>query len=202
MPVVAVHVDDLYFNKKSNKCRYLWITLLMIFIIVAVLIIFYFTMLLPKLPQFYVNALSLTNFTSTEIVNATWQFVFLVKNPNEFLDIKFLSLQPMIYYRDQNLSESQIISFVQPSKSNLIFNVTFSAVNVKVGKYILYGMNKEREHGSVGFNVKIDGHMKFKYSKQRVRVLCDNIVVRISSNSLSGKLDGGVKKCDVDFNFP
>ncbi|OIW03532.1 hypothetical protein TanjilG_30952 [Lupinus angustifolius] len=200
MPVVAVHVDDLYFKNKSNKCRYLWITLLMLLIIVTVLIIFYFTMLQPKLPHFYVNALSLTNFTSTEIVTGTWQVVFLVKNPNEFLNIKFMSLQPMIYYEDQNLSESQIISFMQPSKSNLIFNVTFSAVNVKVGQYILDGMNKEREHGSVGFNVKIDGYMKLKYSKQRIRVLCDNIVVRISSNSLSGILDGGVKNCNVDFN--
>ncbi|KAF1886431.1 hypothetical protein Lal_00045663 [Lupinus albus] len=200
MPVVAVHVDDLYFNKKSNKCRYLWITLLMLFLIVIVLIIIYFTMLLPKLPHFYVNSLSLINFTSTELLTGTWQFVFLVQNPNEFLNIKSMSLQPMIYYEDQNLSESQIMSLMQPSKSNIIFNVAFFAVNVKVQQYILDGMNKEREHGSVGFNVKIDGYIKFKYSKQRVRVLCDNIVVRISSQSLSGKFDGGVKKCDVDFN--
>lgn len=182
-----------------------------VMIILCVLVIFViFELFYPTVPHFEVESLSLTNFDSTESVTGTWQVVLLVKNQKRYFAVNYAALKSTVCYKNVPLSEILNVPFRQGSMSKTTLNVTLSAVDVKVERFVLDDMNRERERGLVVFDVHVAGGIQFvpemmkDFShfngwKWNLHVLCSTVDVSISSNTSSGNLVGGATDCKVDY---
>ncbi|KAF9597428.1 hypothetical protein IFM89_018874 [Coptis chinensis] len=82
------------------------------------------------------------------------------------------------------------------------FGAKFASSDAYVGDFFSKKMDRERKSGTVNFNVRLKGLVKFRSSTWRTRVhllsvLCEGVSIGFTSNSGLGTLAGGPKKCDV-----
>ncbi|KAJ7948049.1 Late embryogenesis abundant protein [Quillaja saponaria] len=141
-------------------------------IIISVTLFVIWLVLRPRYPEFRVDSLSLNNFSdnSSQSISGTWQ--------------------------------AAIPPFKQNTREETPLNVTFSAINSFVHDWVVNDINGDRSHGSVNFNLNIRANVWFRSGGWRtrtrlLRVLCRDVAVGVSSNSTSGKLLGGGRKCNV-----
>ncbi|KAJ7948048.1 Late embryogenesis abundant hydroxyproline-rich glycoprotein [Quillaja saponaria] len=173
-------------------------------IIISVTLFVIWLVLRPRYPEFRVDSLSLNNFSdnSSQSISGTWQVGFVVFNANKKMRATYDALDSSIYYKSEYLSQAAIPPFKQNTREETPLNVTFSAINSFVHDWVVNDINGDRSHGSVNFNLNIRANVWFRSGGWRtrtrlLRVLCRDVAVGVSSNSTSGKLLGGGRKCNV-----
>ncbi|KAM1227596.1 hypothetical protein ACFX2I_006836 [Malus domestica] len=176
-----------------------------LFVIVGCIMLVIWLVLRPKVPDFRLDSLSLTNFnvsSSSQSLSGTWSVGFSVYNPNKKLSIRYEEVVSSIFYRNGFISETRVQPFAQGRKDRNFVNATLSAVNSFVDAPVVRAIEVDRERGTVSFNVKVLARVQFRNGGWRLRrrllrVLCRGVAVSVSSNSGSGKLAGGSRGCQV-----
>ncbi|PIA54376.1 hypothetical protein AQUCO_00900724v1 [Aquilegia coerulea] len=196
-----------YYNpQRATLFRRLIVALISVFILFGIITFITWLVLRPHVPDFQIESASLTGF-NTSIPNqftAIWDIGFYVRNPNKKMTIIYERIDGYMFYRKEKLSENGIAPFVQNTKNETRFKAKFVAPGTYVDSDLISQMTSERNRGTVNFNLRLIGWIKFKTGSWRtrmrlMRVFCDNIPIMFSANSGGvGTLSGGPKKCDVD----
>ncbi|BFG34834.1 hypothetical protein CerSpe_211080 [Prunus speciosa] len=156
----------------------------------------------PKVPDFQVDSLSLSNFnvcSALQSMTGTWSVGFIVYNPNKKLSIRYDDVESSIYYSPCFISETRVPPFAQGTKDRTSVNATFSAANSFVGAPVARDIDVDRARGRVSFNVKLLARVEFRRGGWRLRrrllrVLCHGVSVSLSSKGELGTLAGWVKR--------
>lgn len=180
--------------------------MIVVFITMGVIIFILWLVLRPRLPEFRVDSLSLTNFsTSDTSVSGNWNARFSVYNPNKKLSIYYDAVDSMVYYRTESIAETRIPPFKQSKRNQTFVDASFAAKDTYMDRRALGAINADRTGGTLYFNVKLLARAEFKTGGWRarnkfVKVSCQYLIVSISpSNSSvsgSGKLEAP-KDCQV-----
>lgn len=190
--------------QRATYYRRFMVAVVSILIIFATVLFIIWLVLRPRVPQFRMDSLSLSQFnvSSSSSVSGNWTASFTVYNPNSKMHVYYDDLDGGVYYRSELLATNRLPPFDQATKSSRNMSATFVATTAYVDGWVASGINGDRGHGSVKFNLKIVATVHFKaggwWTRRRfLRVFCDDLPVGISSNSAIGSLTGGPQNCAV-----
>lgn len=157
----------------------------------------------PQVPQFRVQAFTLTNFnvSSSNLVTGNWDASFDVRNPNDKIVLYYDHLEAAVFYKGESIAETTVAPFMQGKKNQTSVKASFAALNA----YVDNG-NGIKGTGSVEFNLRMVARVRFKagawWARRRIlRIYCPdlNLPVGDGKNSTGGSLSGGAKNCRVGF---
>ncbi|KAF3953972.1 hypothetical protein CMV_020626 [Castanea mollissima] len=182
------------------------IAMIVVFITMGVIIFILWLVLRPRLPEFRVDSLSITNFsTSDTSVSGNWNARLSVYNPNKKLSIYYDAVDSAVSYRTEIVAETRIPPFKQSKRNQTFVDASFAAKDAYVDRRALGDINADRTRGTLYFSVRLLARAEFKTGGWRarnkiVKVLCQSLLVSISpsnsSASGSGKLEAP-KDCQV-----
>lgn len=179
------------------------ITMIALAIIFGVILFVFWLVVRPRVPEFSLTSLSVSNFsTNNSQLTANWDARLQAYNPNKKMSVYYDDVDSAISYDSVRLSQTQMPPFNQGTRNQTELNAKFAVVGSYIGNKALNGINSDRSGGSVKFDFRLEALARFKYRGWRlrrkwVRVWCDDVAVSLSSNNQSGNLVGGSKKCRV-----
>lgn len=186
-------------NSRPTFYRRLLVAFAILLIIFGVLLFILWLVLRPKVPDFSIQSLSLSNFNaSNQHVTATWNAQFRVSNPNKKLTISYGDVISYVFYENYYLTQTRIEPFVQGTRNVTVVEASYSVVDSFVDAKVVAAMNGERTRGEIKFNVRVVAEVAFRYGGLRgrrriLRVWCKDVTLTGSS----GKMTGGPKKCSI-----
>lgn len=178
--------------------------LLATFVIAGIITLITWLALRPRFPQFRVDSLSLSNLSlspNSSLLTANWDLRFTVRNPNHKITIYYDALAASLYYKGESISDTTVPPFVLGTRDETALRATFAAVDRYVDGWVVEGISWEKTvRGSVSFNVRMAGWVRFKAGAWRgrrrfLRVYCGELPVGVSGKG--GKLVGGPRRCVV-----
>ncbi|XP_039014199.1 NDR1/HIN1-like protein 26 [Hibiscus syriacus] len=185
--------------RRQTFFRRFFIALAFLLFIFGIILLIFWLVLRPHLPDFSVQSLSLSNFNaSNQRVSATWSAQFRASNPNKKLSITYGDVISSIFHGDYYLAETRIGPFSQGTRDVRTLDASYSVVDSFVDGRVVDAMNGERSRDRVSFNVKVVADVAFQYGGWRgrrrlLRFWCDDVTLTGSS----GKMTGGPKRCTV-----
>lgn len=204
------YYDTTAANRRATLLRRIFAAIIAAVIITGTIIFIMWLVLRPRIPEFSIDTLTLTNFNvspSSALITGNWDVRFTVRNPNKKITLVYDQIQAFIFYRYDSLSSTTVPPFVQGTKNQTQVRATFAASSAYAGRRAVDGIASERTRGSVSFNVRIVARVRFKAGAWRarrrfLRVLCGDLLVGVPSNGTAaggGSLTGGPRGCRVRF---
>ncbi|WRX32094.1 Late embryogenesis abundant protein [Theobroma cacao] len=184
-------------NPRPTFFRRLFVAFAILVIIFGTILLIFWLVLRPHLPDFSLESLSLSNFNaSNQRVTATWNAQFQVFNPNKKLSISYGDVVSSVFHKDYFLTETRIGPFVQGTRNVSTVQASYSVVDSYVEAKVVDAINGERSRGEVKFSVNVLADVAFRYGGWRgrrrvLRVRCNDVALSGSS----GKMTGGPRKC-------
>lgn len=122
-----------------------------------------------------------------------------VDNPNHKLKVYFDRVQSFVYYGEDFLSSSSVDPMFLNTKARDVMKLKLSTNNTDrhvVGDWVLDDMMRERNDGTVKFNVRMLVFSTFKsgvwWTRQAtLKVFCEDLKVDFVGNAMNGTLAGG-----------
>ncbi|CAH8389565.1 unnamed protein product [Eruca vesicaria subsp. sativa] len=189
-------------NPRDVLIRRIALAVMISFTIIFFILFIFITPLLGlQLPNVYLNSLSLSNFNvSDSHLTGNWDLRLRFENPNSKMSLYYDTVLLGVYYNDEYLSQTRVLSFGQGTKDQTPINATLSVSGTYVGERLVDSIAKERvEKGSVEFDLRMASWVRFRYGVfwkwGYVRVYCDDVAVGVSGNSSSGKMVGSEMRC-------
>ncbi|PSR89828.1 hypothetical protein CEY00_Acc30021 [Actinidia chinensis var. chinensis] len=176
------------------------------FIIAGTVVFIVWLILRPRVPEFRVDSVSLSNFnlsSTSSLLTGNWDVKFAVSNPNHKISLYYDHIEASVFYKDESLSETTVAPFDQGTRNQTVVRATFAAAARYVDKKAADSINSDRtSRGSVDFNVRMVARVRLKAGSWRerhrfMRVYCGNLAVGLSSNSAGGTMVGGARECKV-----
>ena len=87
------------------------LAMMVAFIVMGVTIFIVWLVLRPRIPEFQVESVSLTNFlasNSSSSITGNWNFRFSITNPNKKMSISYDVIQCLLFYNPEFISETRI----------------------------------------------------------------------------------------------
>ncbi|GAB4859832.1 hypothetical protein Ancab_011312 [Ancistrocladus abbreviatus] len=200
------YYNTAYATQRATFFRRFVSAFLALLIIVGVILFIIWLVLRPRLPHFQVDSLSLSQLNlSSSAISANWDVRFTVSNPNTKMHVYYDSVEADIYYKAEHLAQNQLPPFDQGTKTTTNLTAKLVASSAFVDRWVVSGISGDKKSGSVSFNVRVLGLVRFKAGGWRVRtrwlrVFCGNLPVGFSSSSsigANGTLTGGPSRCAV-----
>ncbi|KAF3439434.1 hypothetical protein FNV43_RR17712 [Rhamnella rubrinervis] len=196
------------FNASAARATFLrrFIAAMIAFFIAFGSVLFIIWLVLrPRVPDFRVDSVSLTNFNvsaSPPAISGNWAVGFSIYNPNKKMRLIYDEMVSSIYYKSEFLSQTRIPPFVQGKKNQTAVTATYSATNSYMNGGSVSSISGDRTRGTVSFDVRVGGRIGFRSGwwrmrRRLLRVLCENVAVGVSSGGGSGKMVGGARDCRV-----
>lgn len=164
----------------------------------------------PETPEFKVDSLTVTNFNvSKTYFTANWEANVTAYNPNRKLKVYFDRVQSFVYYEEDFLSSSAVDPMFLNTKAREVMKLKLSTNNTDqhvVGDWVLNDMIRERNGGTVKFNVRMLVFSTFKsgvwWTRQAtLKVFCEGLKVDFVGAAMNGTLAGGeTDKCIVYYS--
>ncbi|CAL5357222.1 unnamed protein product [Camellia sinensis] len=203
-PQAAYYYAQPYPDPRATFLRRLFGILIASFIIAATIAFIVWLILRPRLPEFQVDSLSLSNFSlSSSSISANWDVGFTARNPNHKITLYYDDISATVFCGEQRLSDTAVGPFVQGTRNETTVRATFAANSAYVTKEVVDGINSDRSsRGIVNFNVEMKARVRYKAgawrARQRfLRIFCQQLSVGVSKNSVGGTLIGGPRQCKV-----
>ncbi|KAM7496978.1 hypothetical protein LguiA_021392 [Lonicera macranthoides] len=202
------YYDNAAANRRATLLRRIFAVIIAAVIITGTIIFIMWLVLRPRIPEFSIDTLNLTNFNvspSSSLITGNWDVRFTVRNPNKKITLVYDRIQSFMFYRDDSLSSTTVPPFEQGTKNQTQVRASFAALSAYAGRRAVDGIASERTRGSISFNVRIMARVRFKAGAWRarrrlLRVLCGDLVVGVPSNGTAaggGSLTGGPRRCRV-----
>ncbi|KAK2969123.1 hypothetical protein RJ640_017238 [Escallonia rubra] len=200
-PYYAAAPADPYAAHRATFLRRIFAVLIASVIIAGTVVFIVWLVVRPRIPQFRVDSVALSNFnSSSSLLTGNWDVRLTVRNPNSKANLAYDDINALMYYRRASLAETMIPPFAQGTKNVTAVRATFAAAGTYVDRWVLDGINADRASGKVDYTLMIMARVRFKAGAWRarrrlLRVVCPNLSV----NSSSGSLVGGSRGCRVGF---
>ncbi|KAL4282480.1 hypothetical protein GQ457_16G008020 [Hibiscus cannabinus] len=150
--------------RRQTFFRTFFIVMAILLLIFGIILLIFWLVLRPHLPDFSVQSLSLSNFNaSNQRVSATWNAQFGVSNPNKKLSITYGDVLSSVFHGDYYLAETRIGPFSQGTGDVRTLDASYSVVDSFVDGRVVDAMNGERSRGQVRFNFKLVADVAFRY---------------------------------------
>uniref|UniRef100_A0A1J3E9R6 Protein YLS9 n=1 Tax=Noccaea caerulescens TaxID=107243 RepID=A0A1J3E9R6_NOCCA len=154
----------------------------------------------PQVPVFSVNNFSVSNFNVTgPVFSAQWTANLTVENPNTKLRGYFDRVQGFVYHQNAIAEdESLSMAFFQPvyveTKKSVSIGETFTAgekEQPKLPSWVVEEMKKERDTGTVSFDLRMVVWVTFKTDgwsarERGLKVFCGKLKVAFEGASGNG----------------
>lgn len=189
-------------NPSSTFFRKILIFTITFFFIFGAVLLIVWLVVRPRLPDFEITSLSVTNLTATDShVTGTWDARFHSSNPNKKMTVSYYDVVSSIFFKSNYLTRTQIAPFRQDTGAQTNLTAIFSVIDSYVDSKVVGDINSERSHGTIYFNVKLEAIAGYRYGWWRIRrrvlgVWCDSVPTNVSSSG-SGSMVGGSRKCRV-----
>ncbi|KAJ4878324.1 Late embryogenesis abundant (LEA) hydroxyproline-rich glycoprotein family [Raphanus sativus] len=181
-------------NKKRNLCCriFCWgLSLLIIALIalaVAVAVIYF--VFHPKLPQYEVNSLRVSNLgINLDLsLSALFEVEITARNPNKKIGIYYeKGGRLQVWYTKTKLCEGPIPKFYQGHRNVTRLDVDLTG-RVQFGNTVLSALQQQQQTGRVPLDLKVDAPVSVKLGKlkmKKVRILgnCKIVVDSLSKNN-------------------
>ncbi|KAK1587167.1 hypothetical protein Q3G72_010284 [Acer saccharum] len=194
----------LYPNRRRSFLRTILVVTVAFFVIFGSILLIFWLVVRPHLPEFQLTSLSVSNFSASQSrVTATWDARYRAYNPNKKMTVSYYDVVSYIFFKSDFLTSTQIAPFKQDTRNQTDLTAKFSIIDYYVDAKHVNDLNSQRTHGSVNFNVKLEAIAGFRYGAWRarrrlIRVWCNDVPVNVSSSSGgSGNLVGGPRNCKV-----
>ncbi|KAK6235258.1 hypothetical protein SCA6_010595 [Theobroma cacao] len=187
-------------NPRPTFFRRLFVAFAILVIIFGTILLIFWLVLRPHLPDFSLESLSLSNFNaSNQRVTATWNAQFQVFNPNKKLSISYGDVVSSVFHKDYFLTETRIGPFVQGTRNVSTVQASYSVVDSYVEAKVVDAINGERSRGEVKFSVNVLADVAFRYGGWRgrrrvLRVRCNDVALSGSSGKMTGMMKFDLKK--------
>lgn len=154
----------------------------------------------PEAPAFRVDALSVSNFNTTNFdQTANWEANVTVENPNQKLKVSFNEIKSFVDYEDQYLAQSFANPLSLETKEHLVMNVKLAGNNTieyVVDQKLVDDMARDRSRGSVIFRMRFLVSCTFRrgswWKKSRtLKFRCDKLKVEFAGGAGVGTLPVG-----------
>ncbi|KAL8223219.1 hypothetical protein R6Q57_020618 [Mikania cordata] len=189
-------------------------------IIIGTIVFIIWLVLRPKVPQFSVDTLSLTNFniTSNSVISGNWNAGVTVCNPNSKITLYYDHVKAAMFYKSESIAMTMLPPFVQGKKVRISEIFGYPNLNTprKKNETMVRAtfastseyfddpneINSDRARGTVDFNLRMVARVRFKagvwWTRRRIlRIYCPDLSVGISANNSAGSMTGGSKHCRV-----
>ncbi|GFZ20253.1 hypothetical protein Acr_28g0009580 [Actinidia rufa] len=195
-----------YPDPRAAFLRRLVVIIAASFIIAGTIVFIVWLVLRPRVPEFRVDSVSLSNFnlsSTSSLLTGNWDVKFAVSNPNHKISLYYDHIAASVFYKDESLSETTVAPFDQGTRNQTTVTATFSAAARYVDKKAADSILSDRtSRGSVDFNVRMVARVRLKagsWQERRrfMRVYCGNLAVGLSSSSVGGTMVGGARECKV-----
>ncbi|XAR59638.1 hypothetical protein NMG60_11015546 [Bertholletia excelsa] len=194
-----------YPDRRATFLRRLFGIFIASFIIAGTIGFIVWLVLRPRLPEFRVDSVSLSNFnlsSSSSQITGNWDVQFTARNPNHKISLYYDHIDASVSYKSERLSETRMAPFAQGKRNQTAVRATFVAALAYVDKSVVDGITKERTRGNVNFNVRMVARVRFKGSVWRDRrrflsVYCGDLVVGVSAKNGGGTLTTAPRPCNV-----
>lgn len=199
-PPQAYYVSESQASSGSAFVRGFLIMLIILVAVTCISSIIVWTILRPETPQFRVETLAVSNFNASKPhFSANWDSNISVHNPNHKLRVYFDRIQSFMYYREDFLSSSAVDPLYLPTKGRDFLTLKMATNNSDdhvVGNWILEDIIRQRDTGTVSFNMRLLVYTTFKSGvwwtrRATLKVFCDNTKVNFVGNETNGALAGG-----------
>ncbi|KAL1549254.1 hypothetical protein AAHA92_17382 [Salvia divinorum] len=145
-----------------------------------------------SVPEFYVASLKVSNFSATTTsFSGIWSVQMSVSNVNMELDVRFERGVSTIIYKDSMLGVAPMEPFQVLKSQRLGVNLTVPSL--KDQSWVPPTLAADRSSGMVVVSVRLAVDANFTgtdvlYRQQRLRVLCEDLLVSFASTSGEGTL--------------
>ena len=154
----------------------------------------------PEAPAFRVDALSVSNFNTTNFdQTANWEANITVENPNQKLKVYFNEIKSYVDYKDRYLTQSFVSPLSLEVKEHVVMNVKLSVDNVfepVVDQKLVDDMALDRSRGSLIFRIRLMVSATFRrgswWKKSRtLKIRCEGLEVEFAGGAGVGTLPVG-----------
>lgn len=192
-------------QRRNAFVRYFLVGMVAFFIIIGSIIFIVWLVLRPRIPEFRVQSVKVTNFSvvDSQHVSGTWQVRLLVANPNKKMEMTYGTMDTTLYYKWEFITATRIPPFHQDTRNQTTVDTSFSADATYVAASAVNTLNSERTKGTVPFRIRVLAWVRFSSgwwpSRSRLlKVWCERLAVGLSSSSNgTANLVGGERDCDV-----
>lgn len=195
-------------DPRAAFARRFFAVLIASFLVALTVALALWLVLRPRLPDFTLSSLSLSNLNlSSSLLTADFAVDFNVANPNKKITFYYDHLRAAVYYSDSDdsLAETALPPFFQPTRNQTTVRATFATAGAYVDKSVAEGINGSK--GSVSFNIRVVARVRLKAGWWRareryLRVYCGDLAVAMNSSRSGsggggGTLVGGPRECRV-----
>nr|XP_027125237.1 NDR1/HIN1-like protein 10 [Coffea arabica] len=201
----AYHQPDPDAIRRATFLRRLFAFIIAGVIILGTILFIIWLVLRPRLPEFRVDSLSVSNFnlSSSTLVSADFDVKITARNPNGKITLFYDNVEAAVYFKNFQLSQTTLPPFSQGKKNETSFTAELAAVKAYLDGDIANGINGERgKNGNVVLNVRMLMEVRFKAGAWKARrrylkAFCGDLSVGISANASNGTLTGGPRQCRV-----
>ncbi|OWM69034.1 NDR1/HIN1-like protein 10 [Punica granatum] len=193
------------YQRRNAFIRYFLVALISFFIITGSIIFIVWLVLRPRIPEFTVQSVKVTNFSvvDSQHVSGIWQVRLLVANPNKKMKISYATMDSTLFYKSEFITATRIPPFDQGTRNQTAVDTSFSVQDAYVAVSALNTLNSERAKGTVPFRIRVLAWVRFRSGWWRARsrllkVWCEDLTVGLSSsNNRTADLVGGERDCKV-----
>lgn len=192
-------------QRRSVFIRYFLVAMITFFIVAGCVIFIAWLVLRPRMPEFRVQSVKVTNFSvvDSQHVSGTWQVGLLATNPNKKMKISYGTMNTELLYKSEFITATRIPPFDQGTRNQTVLNTVFSADNAYVATAAVNDLNSDRTKGNVAFRIRGQALVRFRSGwwrarRRLLRVLCEDLAVGLSSSSNgTANLVAGKGNCKV-----
>ncbi|CAK9174812.1 unnamed protein product [Ilex paraguariensis] len=199
------HQQNPYAAQRATFIRRIFAVIIAAFIITGTIIFIVWLILRPRLPEFRVGSVAVSNFnlsSSTSLISGNWDVGFTVRNPNKKIKLYYDHIDARVFHGSDSLAATTVPPFYQTTRNMTTIKASFAASGAYVDRRVVDGINSERNSGSVSFDVSMVAMVRFKAGAWRprrrfLRVFCGDLRVGLTGNGNRGSLIGGASQCRV-----
>ncbi|KAH7560758.1 hypothetical protein ACOSP7_016891 [Xanthoceras sorbifolium] len=178
----------------ANCCRCFFITLLVLFLLLAVAAAIFYFVFRPESLNYTVDTLSIKSFnlssSSSSTISPVFDLSLSAHNPNNKLGIYYLKPSSVkLFYKDLNLCNGVLPQFFQPRNNVTVFKTALKAASaLELTTSVHNELVAAEKAGTVPFRVNVRAPVKFKVGSVKswtinVKVRCDVTVDKLTAES-------------------
>ncbi|CAK9142890.1 unnamed protein product [Ilex paraguariensis] len=181
-------------KKRSCCCKCMCWTislLILLLIIIGITAAILYVVFKPKLPQYLIDSLRISNFKLNFDMSlyAKFDVKIIANNPNKKIGIYYeKGSQLSVWYSSTKLCHGSLPKFYQGHQNTTLINVALSG-QTRAGSTLMAALQEQQQTGRIPLDLNVDVPVSIKLGKlklMKVRILggCMLIVDSLSANNL------------------
>ncbi|KAL8129970.1 hypothetical protein V2J09_019125 [Rumex salicifolius] len=186
-----------YASQRATFFRRFVSSVIAVLVILTSILFIVWLVLRPRVPEFRINSLSVSQLNATSTPNfqifGNWTAEFTALNPNTKMHAYYELIEGFVYYKSDLLAQNRLPPFDQGTRTETNVSAMMVAAEAYVDDWVVSGINSDRSHGSVKFDVRMAAVVHFqargwRTRRRLLRVFCDGLPVAMPSKGGIGLL--------------